>query len=428
MNVVEPPFLVLPLTVEPSKPRLCLDARYLNLWMRDCPFTFDKLIDVPRYVYKDSYITKCDDKSGYDHVLLQESSQQLFGFEWSGWWFISRTLPFGWKESPFVYHTLGLSVSSYLRAWGIPCSLYIDDRLNGEVLAEKGPWAKPWAERSDRERLEAAETTLFLVVSLLSHLGYTIGIAKSVLQPTKRLEYLGFVVDTAKEAFLIPERKVTSFGKLREEILGHKKEVDVKCLQRFQGKCIALSLAVPVAKLYLRNMSSSIALAEGKTLVQLTDRLREEIAHWRFLDTWSGYVPWRQEKHVRLSMSTDASGSGWGCVRHATSGDIIVSDYWTSKERALNISTKEMLAMCYALEACPDDVRDCRVDIGVDSRVAIDVFQGEGSRKSDELTDVTKRLYDTAFARNVPLELTYIPSKENKADPSSRRLSCTDAD
>ena len=29
---VSPPYLVLPLTVEPSKPRLCHDERYLNLW------------------------------------------------------------------------------------------------------------------------------------------------------------------------------------------------------------------------------------------------------------------------------------------------------------------------------------------------------------------------------------------------------------
>ena len=30
VGVVEPPYLVLPLTVEPSKPRLCHDARFLN--------------------------------------------------------------------------------------------------------------------------------------------------------------------------------------------------------------------------------------------------------------------------------------------------------------------------------------------------------------------------------------------------------------
>lgn len=67
---VEPPYIVLPFTVEPSKPRLCQDARFLNNWMSDQPFSLDTLVDVTRYVYKGSFLTKCDDKSGYDHILL----------------------------------------------------------------------------------------------------------------------------------------------------------------------------------------------------------------------------------------------------------------------------------------------------------------------------------------------------------------------
>jgi len=159
-----PPYLVLPLTVEPSKPRLCLDGRFINLWMKDSPFHRDRLVDVPRYVYKDSYITKCDDKSGYDHVRLHESSQTYFGFEWRGWWFVCATLPFGWKESPFIYHTIGLAVSGYLRCYGIPCSLYIDDRLNGELLTSSGPWALPPSQRSNSFRFEAARAAIFIVL------------------------------------------------------------------------------------------------------------------------------------------------------------------------------------------------------------------------------------------------------------------------
>ena len=33
-----PPHLVLPLTTEPTKPRLCHDERFSNLWTRDLPF------------------------------------------------------------------------------------------------------------------------------------------------------------------------------------------------------------------------------------------------------------------------------------------------------------------------------------------------------------------------------------------------------
>lgn len=141
------PYLVLPLTVEPSKPRLCIDARFLNLWMRDSPFHLDRLSDVPHYVYKNSHITKCDDKSGYDHIRLTESSRSYFGFQWEGWWFVCATLPFGWKESPFIYHSVGLAVSGYMHSHGIPCSLYIDDRLNGELLTSSGPWSQPPSQR-----------------------------------------------------------------------------------------------------------------------------------------------------------------------------------------------------------------------------------------------------------------------------------------
>ena len=47
---VAPPRLVLPLTVKPSKPQLCHDAQYLNLWIRDLPFKLYHLCDLLRYV------------------------------------------------------------------------------------------------------------------------------------------------------------------------------------------------------------------------------------------------------------------------------------------------------------------------------------------------------------------------------------------
>lgn len=138
------------------------------------------------------------------------------------------------------------------------------------------------------------------MATILIQLGYMIGISQSVLHPAKSLEYLGFIIDTEKQAFLIPGRKVESFGKLREDILRHKKSVDVKCLQRLQGKCVSLSLAVLMAKLYIRSISAAIALADGDSRVKLSDRVRDEIKHWCFLNTWSGFLPWSNEKHVIL--------------------------------------------------------------------------------------------------------------------------------
>ena len=155
------------------------------------PFSLDKLSEVTRYVYPGSFMNKCDDKSGYDHVMLTESSQSYFGLSFGGLWFVCTTLPFGWKICPYVYHTIGLAATGFLRAQGIPCSLYIDDRLNGELLRPTGSWSILPADRSLQFRLLAATGAIFVVLSVLVDLGYTIGIKKSVLVPVTSLGYLG---------------------------------------------------------------------------------------------------------------------------------------------------------------------------------------------------------------------------------------------
>ena len=50
---------------------------------------------------------------------------------------------------------------------------------------------------------------------------------------------------------------------------------------------------------------------------------------------------------------------------HDPRGDQSLGDCWSIKEKELNLPSKEMLAMCYALEACPIRIRDCRVDVVV---------------------------------------------------------------
>lgn len=130
---VDPPHLIMPLTVEPSKLRLCHDNRFLNLWMADRPFRLDNLSHLPRYLTTGCYQTTLDDKSGYDDILLDLPSRTFFGIKWKGWYFVSNTIPFGWKISAYVYHSTGLLVSHFLRSIGVPCSLYIDDRHNGEL-------------------------------------------------------------------------------------------------------------------------------------------------------------------------------------------------------------------------------------------------------------------------------------------------------
>ena len=74
-----PPAVVMPLSIEPSKLRLVHDQQYLNCFMRHCPFTPDQVVNLPRYLSRDSYHTKLDDKSGFDHFLLSSDSLPYMG-------------------------------------------------------------------------------------------------------------------------------------------------------------------------------------------------------------------------------------------------------------------------------------------------------------------------------------------------------------
>ena len=68
----------MPLTIEPSKPRLCHDERFLNLWIRDLPLKLDYISDLSRYVGKYHFQTTMDDKSGYDRVEISEEIENIW--------------------------------------------------------------------------------------------------------------------------------------------------------------------------------------------------------------------------------------------------------------------------------------------------------------------------------------------------------------
>lgn len=75
-----------------------------------------------------------DNKSGYDHVKLSESSYTYFGIQHGGYFMIYATLPFGWKGSAVVYQTIAVCVTSYLRSLSILNTLHIDERFQFQIL------------------------------------------------------------------------------------------------------------------------------------------------------------------------------------------------------------------------------------------------------------------------------------------------------
>ncbi|KAK3747007.1 hypothetical protein QZH41_011964, partial [Actinostola sp. cb2023] len=421
---VNAPYLVMPLTVEPTKPRLCHDNRYLNLWMVDKPFRLDNLSHLPRYLTKDSYQSVLDDKSGYNHILLEEPSRAFFGLQWKGWYFVSNTIPFGWKLSAWIYHSTGLVATHFFRSIGIPSSLYIDDRHIGELQLGTPGTIPLSATPRDRTKLTNAQDAVYVVAYTLSHLGYTLGLPKCVLTPQKQIKFLGFISDTEQEAFYLPINKQKDFLALVASILA-KRHVSVHTLQRLAGKCSSFNLAIQDARLYTNEMNMAIgkALKTSKP-AHLSPALRLEIEHWASPEVVSKVGKWRHEKHSQFVIFSDASKFAWGALfpEHSL---IPVSDYWSPDMSLHNIAVKETKALTNAILTFRESLVNARVDAFVDNQCLVQAWRTQAAR-AGLFSDALKELYSTVADQNIHLAVSYISSGENPADEPSRKLSPAD--
>lgn len=180
------------------------------------------------------------------------------------------TLPFGWKASPFVYQSIGICVTSYLRGLGVMNTLYIDDRF----AVSKGS-----SELGGGDNVDEGRRLAYIMQELLTRLGYTLSLKKCSLVPSTCKKFLGFLVDSVRQAFVLPEDKKMKFIELREFILSLD-QVDLKTLQRFSGKCISMTLAIPGCKLFCREVNAAISYCiKNSRAVKVSGEIKDELEH-----------------------------------------------------------------------------------------------------------------------------------------------------
>lgn len=408
-EVAEQPFLVLPLIVEPRKPRLCFDARWGNLWFPSPLFRYDTLRDFQRGVRRNDWMFSLDHKSGYQHVPMHPSSQGCLGFEWRGKWYRYRVLPFGFAPACFIYQSLSNVVATALRKLlSLNLIAYIDDfgfsvpDGMAEGLRDRVRWC---------------------VLAIMFLAGYCVSEKKSQLAFTRRLRLLGLLVDSALERFSIPEDRLLALLDLRGEILtcvrdgGRRRPVGLKLLQRFVGKAESMALAVPPVSIFLRHLWDAIASAEaeGRFTVWLSDVAVLDVEELGGIQSWEPLSRWLPERHMRLALrlETDASLNGYGGVWFTGSGaPTLLAGLFEGAEAPLDIAPKEALAVQRALEAAPPEVCDCFVDLYVDNEV-VEKTLLRGSSVIPEIRAVARDLLWFQLRRRVIITLGRVSTVDN---------------
>ena len=147
-------------------------------------------------------------------------------------------------------------------------SEYVDGRHIGQLRI-------PIGISLSGSNFELSAAACFITSLVLVSCAYFIDLQKSVFLPVQIITFLGFLVDSVKQAFILPEERKHSFANFRDYLF-KSKVTPIKSLQKFACKAVSFSLAVPTAKLYCREVNYNISKGLYRP-VKMTDALRKEL-------------------------------------------------------------------------------------------------------------------------------------------------------
>ena len=150
----------------------------------------------------------------------------------------------------------------------------------------------------------AANAAIFVVLFTLVTLGYFWGLKKSILVPSFRVPYLGFISDSD---FICKHSLFYHRKRLRFLIYLHQLCLVLKYCKSWL-ESVSLSLAVPAARFSTNEINLAISRASRSARpVRLLGPLRAELEHWLFLESWERFLPWRSEFHRQVTLYSDVS-------------------------------------------------------------------------------------------------------------------------
>lgn len=206
--------------------RFILNLKGLNTFINPPHFKLEDLKTAIGLMTDHCFMTSIELKDGYLHIPIDKKHKQFLRFEFLGTIYEFQCMPFGLCTAPFVFTKLLRPVVKKLRENGIVLVIYLDDIL---IIG-----------KTEKECAHSTQSA----TKILESLGLVINGEKSNLKPSKKRQFLGFLLDSENMTIQFPEIKVKSISKLITDF--QKKE---KCKIKEYAKIIGTLVATcPVIK------------------------------------------------------------------------------------------------------------------------------------------------------------------------------------
>ena len=382
--------------------RLILNLKDLNEYISYEHFKMDGIAEVLHLVTKNCFMCKVDLKDAYYSVRIHPKYQSYLKFCWDDTLYQYTCYPNGLAPCPRKFTKLMKVPLSVLRSKGHKTSGYIDDFF------------------TCARTFGGCKQSLMEMIELFIQLGFVIHPTKTVLRPTQKLEFLGFLIDSSQMTVSLTEQKKCTFKKMVNKLLTIKRPT-LRFIAKVIGTIVAAFPASRYGPLFYRSLDKdkTQGLQWNQGDFDATHRLSEdsldELSWWRE-NICTMYSPILPPK-IQGTMYCDASDIAWGV--HFTSN---TGGGWTESEAALHINARELLAIFYSLKTFRADLRGTHVKVFSDNTTAVAVVNHMGTSKSDTCNQIGKKIWLFCQAEDIWVTCAHVPGVENEiADFESRR-------
>ena len=158
--------------------RVILNLKFLNETIDKVHFKMDSLKHAISLIKRGCWFASVDLKDAYFSVKISPEYQKIFQFVFHGKLYEFLALLQGFRDSPHIFTKLLKPALSCLRCLGHLVLAFIDDTLL----------------QGDTE--QDCQSAMMASCQVFDSLGFTVHPIKSVLQPTQRIEFLRFWLDS----------------------------------------------------------------------------------------------------------------------------------------------------------------------------------------------------------------------------------------
>ena len=393
--------------------RIILNLKELNSYIEFFHFKMDTIKTVLLNVTPGCYMASVDLQHAYHSIKIDENYQGFLKFMFEGKLYKYTCYPNGLGPCPRKFTKIMKVPLSHLREQMCSILGYIDDFLL---------WALTYTECAKNVQM---------AVDLFIKLGFFIHPEKSVFNPTTRLIFLGFIIDSILMTVTLTDEKKERLQNLIDNMLSKNDAYlfKIREVARIIGLIVSSLPASLYGALYYRKLENdknkALVKSYGNYEAKMTlSRHAKDDLRWWSENLNETYAP-IQWPPITDEMATDASSLiGWGAVlgKHQTGGA------WSDDESDIHINVKEMMAIYFAIRSFVNLIANTHVRVLCDNTTAISVINKMGSTKSLQCNHVAQQIWEFCQKHDIFITCAHIPGKHNIVPDRLSRKSYKDAE